>query len=79
MTVLQPTDEQVYKIAKQLGMSVDAAKVALLQPRFADFVAAYKAVDDMADPLPEVKYPRTPAIARGRRKTPTMLGITKQR
>ena len=60
MTVLQPTDQQVYEIAKQLGMHIDDAKVALVQPRFADYVAAYKVVDEMADPLPEVKYPRTP-------------------
>ncbi len=60
MTVQQPTDEQVYEVAEQLGMNVDAAKVALLQPRFAAYTAAYKAVDQMADPLPEVKYPRTP-------------------
>ena len=40
MTVLQPTDEQVYEIAEQLGMNVDEAKVALLQPRFAEYVAA---------------------------------------
>ncbi len=60
MTVLQPTDEQVYEIAEQLGMNVDEAKIALLQPRFADYVAAYKAVDEMIDPLPEVQYPRTP-------------------
>ncbi|MDP6688822.1 MAG: amidase [Alphaproteobacteria bacterium] len=60
MTVLQPTDEQVYEIAEQLGMNVDDAKIALLQPRFADYVSAYKVVDEMVDPLPEVKYPRTP-------------------
>ena len=60
MTVIQPTDEQIYELAEQLGMNIDAAKVALLQPRFAAYTAAYKAVDQMADPLPEVKYPRTP-------------------
>ena len=62
MTVLQPTDEQVYEVAQQLGISVDAAKVALLQSRFAGYVAAYKTVDDLADPLPEIKYPRTPGF-----------------
>jgi amidase len=62
MTVRQPTDEQVYEVAEQLGMHVDEAKVALLQQRFAGYVAAYGAVDQMADPLPEVKYPRTPGV-----------------
>ena len=70
MTVLQPTDEQVYEVAEQLGISVDAAKVALMQPRFADYVAAYKVVDDMADPLPEIKYPRTPGYRPGPEENP---------
>ena len=70
MTVLQPTDEQVYEVAEQLSISVDAAKVALMQPRFADYVAAYKVVDDMADPLPEIKYPRTPGYRPGPEDNP---------
>ncbi len=60
MTVNVPTPAQLEDVARKIGLSLSKADVesflGLLKPQ----IDAYRAVDQMSDELPVVKYPRTP-------------------
>jgi amidase len=60
MTVNMPTPAQLERVARKLGLSLSQTDLdsflGLLKPQ----IDAYRAVDQMADELPPVKYPRTP-------------------
>src|SRR5258706_15503272 len=55
-----PTSEELKAVGRQLGMTLSDADVAFFLETMAGTVAAYHAIEAMADPMPPVKYPRTP-------------------
>src|SRR2546427_3116288 len=55
-----PTPNELKAVGRQLGMSLSDADVAFFLDTMAGTVAAYHAIEAMADPMPPVKYPRTP-------------------
>ena len=59
-TAKLPTPEELKAVARQLGMSLSDADVAFFLETMGGTVAAYHAIEAMADPMPAVKYPRTP-------------------
>src|SRR4029079_909226 len=55
-----PTPDELKAVGRQLGMSLSDADVTFFLETMAGNVAAYHAIEAMADPMPPVKYPRTP-------------------
>jgi amidase len=55
-----PTPDELKAVGRQLGMTLSDADVDFFLQTMAGSVAAYHAVEAMADPMPRVKYPRTP-------------------
>jgi amidase len=55
-----PTPDELKAVGRQLGMTLSDDDVAFFLTTMAGSVAAYHAVEVMADPMPVVKYPRTP-------------------
>ena len=55
-----PTPDELKAVGRQLGMSLSDADVAFFLETMGGNVAAYHALEAMADPMPPVKYPRTP-------------------
>src|SRR5262245_63333406 len=55
-----PTPDELKAAGRQLGMTLTDADVAFFLETMSGNVAAYHAVEAMADPMPPVKYPRTP-------------------
>src|SRR5499427_8867382 len=55
-----PTPDELKAVGRQMGMSLSDADVAFFLDTMGGTVAAYHAVEAMADPMPPVKYPRTP-------------------
>src|SRR5262249_36549673 len=55
-----PTPDELKAVGLQLGMTLSEADVAFFLETMSGSVAAYHAVEAMADPMPAVKYPRTP-------------------
>jgi len=60
MAVKSPNLEQLRVVAEGLGMSMSDAELASYLALMQGNVAAYEAIDLMADYVPQVKYPRTP-------------------
>ncbi|MFN3260749.1 MAG: amidase [Pikeienuella sp.] len=60
MAVQLPTSAQVESVAAELGLSLSKEDVASFQGLMKGYVDAYNIVDRLPDPLPRVKYPRTP-------------------
>jgi amidase len=65
-TVRLPTVDQLREVAADLGMTFGNDELAQHRQCLTDAIAAYNAIDQMADELPPVAYPRTP----GRRPSP---------
>src|SRR6266852_2559888 len=59
-SVKLPTPDELKAVGRQLGMTLSDADVDFFLQTMAGSVAAYHAVEAMADPMPRVKYPRTP-------------------
>jgi amidase len=55
-----PTPEELRAVGRQLGLSLSDADVAFFLETMGGTVAAYHAIEAMADPKPPVTYPRTP-------------------
>src|SRR5262249_34365823 len=55
-----PGPDELKAVGRQLGMSLTDADVAFFLETMGGTVAAYHASEAMADPMPVVKYPRTP-------------------
>ena len=55
-----PTPDELKTVGRQLGMSLSDADVSFFLETMGGSVAAYHAIEAMADPMPAVKYPRTP-------------------
>jgi len=55
-----PTPDELKVVGRQLGMKLSDADVAFFLETMGGNVAAYHAIEAMADPMPRVKYPRTP-------------------
>ena len=55
-----PTPDELKAVGRQMGMSLSDADVAFFLETMGGTVAAYHAIEAMADPMPLVKYPRTP-------------------
>jgi amidase len=55
-----PTPDELKAVGRQLGLTLSDDDVAFFLTTMAGNVAAYHAVEAMADPMPVVKYPRTP-------------------
>ena len=55
-----PTPDELKAVGRQLGMSLSDSDVEFFLETMSGSVAAYHAVEEMVDPMPRVKYPRTP-------------------
>src|ERR687892_2224103 len=55
-----PTPDELKAVGRQLGMSLSDADVTFFLETMGGTVAAYHVIEAMADPMPRVKYPRTP-------------------
>jgi amidase len=55
-----PTADELKAVGRQLGMTLSDADADFFLATMAGNLAAYHAVEAMADPMPPVKYPRTP-------------------
>src|SRR5499426_700522 len=55
-----PTPDELKAVGQQMGMRLSDADVAFFLETMGGTVAAYHAIEAMADPMPPVKYPRTP-------------------
>src|SRR5262245_34970547 len=55
-----PTPDELKAVGRQMGMNLSDADVAFFLETMGGTVAAYHAIEAMVDPLPPVKYPRTP-------------------
>src|SRR5262245_31399337 len=55
-----PTPDELKAVGRQLGMTLSDDDVAFFLETMGGSVAAYHAIEAMADPMPPVKYPRTP-------------------
>src|SRR5213594_5109323 len=55
-----PTPGELKTVGRQLGMNLSDADVAFFLETMGGSVAAYHAIEAMADPMPPVQYPRTP-------------------
>ena len=55
-----PTPDELKAVGRQLGMNLSDADVTFFLETMGGSVAAYHAIEAMADPMPPVKYPRTP-------------------
>jgi amidase len=55
-----PTPDELKTVGRQLGMTLSDADVAFFLETMGGSVAAYHAIEAMADPMPPVTYPRTP-------------------
>ena len=60
MAVKSPNLDQLRTVAESLGMTMSDAELASYHALMQGNVAAYEAIDLMADYVPAVKYPRTP-------------------
>ncbi len=60
MTVKRPTLEQMSDVVESLGMTMSKERVGEFISLMDGSFAAYDIVDQMADEIPVVKYPRTP-------------------
>src|SRR6516225_10822077 len=60
MSVQLPTPSQLLDVAGEAGLDLTDADVTSFIELMRPSVAAYNAVDAMADNLPAVRYPRTP-------------------
>ncbi|RBP80120.1 amidase [Rhodobacter sp. 140A] len=62
MAVRLPNDAQIADVAERIGLSLSPEDVSSIKGLLGGYVAAYNKVDRMIDPLPVVKYPRTPGV-----------------
>src|SRR5262250_526610 len=60
-----PTPDELKTVGRQMGMSLSVGDVAFFLETMGGSVTAYHAVEAMADPMPTVKYPRTPGYRPG--------------
>jgi amidase len=70
MAVYRPTLEQLSDIAEEFGMSLDPQALAEYQSLMQATIDAYDVIDNLPEPLPEVKYPRTPGYRPGPEENP---------
>ncbi len=70
MAVRGPTKDQIIALGADLGMSFSDAEIAAFEATFAGTVAAYNAIDQAPDFIPEVKYPRTAGRRPGAEENP---------
>jgi len=59
MAVLRPTPSQINSLGQRLGFNLSDRETQLFERMLEGFCQAYDVVDQLPDPLPEVKYPRT--------------------
>src|SRR5438067_7738163 len=55
-----PTPDELRAVGRQLGLTLSDDDVRFFLDTMGGSVAAYHAIEAMADPMPPVKYPRTP-------------------
>jgi amidase len=70
MAIRRPTQGQVAEMAERLGMTMDADEVAFFHAAMDGIFARYDAVEAMEDPIPAVKWPRTPGYRPGPAENP---------
>src|SRR5688572_23005332 len=58
--VTLPTPAELKAVGAQLGMNLSDTDVAFFLETMGGNVAAYQAIEALADPVPPVRYPRTP-------------------
>ena len=59
-SVKLPAPDELKAVGRQLGVILSDADVAFFLETMGSTIAAYHAIELMADPMPPVKYPRTP-------------------
>jgi amidase len=62
MPVSIPTPAQLQEIAAKMGLSLTDNDIASFLPLMQPTIDAYNLVDRLPNPLPQVKYPRTPGF-----------------
>ena len=60
MPVSSPTPAQLQEIAAKMGLSLTENDIASFLTLMQPTIEAYNLVDRLPNPLPHVKYPRTP-------------------
>ena len=55
-----PTPDELKAVGRQLGMTLSDDDVKFFLETMGGNIAAYHAIEAMVDPMPPVKYPRTP-------------------
>jgi amidase len=65
MTIKVPASDHVRAAAVYLGLPMSDADITAVQDDLVPIVALLRELDELAEPLPEIRYPRTP----GRRPT----------
>ena len=59
-SVKLPTPDELKAVGRQLGMTLSDDDVKFFLETMGGNIAAYHAIEAMVDPMPPVKYPRTP-------------------
>ena len=60
MTVRLPTPTEITRIAESFGMELSQADAESFVGLIKGVLSSYERVDELAEPKPRVKYPRTP-------------------
>ena len=77
MPVSSPTPAQLQEIAAKMGLSLTENDIASFLTLMQPTIEAYNLVDRLPNPLPQVKYPRTPGYRPPPERTNIMRGTTK--
>src|SRR5258708_36604157 len=65
MAVRRPNVKELQQAARELGLNLSDADAVSFRGLMQGQLDAYDLVDDMVEPLPEVKYPRAPGVRTG--------------
>ena len=60
MKIKRPTSEQIDLIAEQFGLNLEFEDIESFKALMEGPIASYERLDELCEPKPEVKYPRSP-------------------
>ena len=60
MTIKAPSPSQIRDLALSVGLDLEPDEIEEYGEALSDINAVFEALDALPEPLPEVKYPRTP-------------------
>ena len=79
MPVTVPTPDQLKKTAQTMGLALTESDVESIIGLMRPSIDAYNLVDRLPDPMPVVKYPRTPGVRPGPEENPRNAWYYKSR